>query len=86
MMKSVLDLMLYSYAFMVSGLFVPIIGGLYWKRSSSAGAFAAMIIGGGTTVTLELSGYSMPLNLDPNLFGITASALSFVIFSYVWPD
>ena len=86
LMQSVLDLMLYSYAFMVSGLFVPIIGGLYWKKSSSAGAFAAMLIGGSTTVGLELSGLTMPLQLDPNLFGITASAISFVLFSYLWPD
>src|SRR6056297_1176009 len=49
-MTNVLDLMLYSYAFMVSGLFVPVIGALYWKKSTPAGAMGAMLIGGGTTI------------------------------------
>jgi SSS family solute:Na+ symporter len=30
-MQNVLELMLYSYAFMVSGLFVPVIGALFGK-------------------------------------------------------
>ncbi len=85
-MQSVLNLMLYSYAFMVSGLFVPILGALYWEKSSSTGAFIAMLVGGSTTVLLELSSITMPLELDPNLFGITASAVSLVVFSYIWPD
>src|SRR6056297_560964 len=32
-MTNVLDLMLTSYAFMVSGLTIPLIGGLFWRRS-----------------------------------------------------
>jgi SSS family solute:Na+ symporter len=28
-----LELMLYSYAFMVSGLFIPVLGALFWKKS-----------------------------------------------------
>lgn len=85
-MKSVLNLMLYSYAFMVSGLFVPIVGAFYWKKSSSAGALAAMISGGCTTVGLEIFTKSLPLGLDSNVFGITVSAIAFVIFSYLIPD
>lgn len=54
MMTNVLDLMLYSYAFMVSGLFVPIIGALFWKRRSSTGAFWAMLAGGSVTVLLQV--------------------------------
>jgi SSS family solute:Na+ symporter len=77
-MENVLSLMLDSYAFMVSGLFVPVIGALYWKRSTPAGAMAAMIIGGSTTLSLRYLGFGLPYNLDPNLFGITASAIAFV--------
>jgi hypothetical protein len=32
-MQNVLELMLYSYAFMVSGLFVPVIGALFLEKS-----------------------------------------------------
>lgn len=85
-MSSVLDLMLKSYAFMVSGLFVPIIGALYWKKSSSIGAIAAMILGGGTTVFLQEFFEQLPAGLDPNVFGITVSAVVFIILSLMFPD
>jgi len=81
-MENVLDLMLYSYAFMVSGLFVPVVGALYWRRSTPEAAIAAMIIGGGTTIGLQIGVESLPLDLDPNVFGISASALAFIIVSY----
>jgi len=77
--------MLYSYAFMVSGLLVPIIGALFWRRSSNAGALWAMLVGGGTTVTLELLPIRLPLGLDGNVFGIAASAVTFVAMSYLVP-
>lgn len=80
-MTNVLDLMLDSYAFMVSGLFVPVIGALYWDKSTPAGAMTAMIVGGATTIILRYSGIDLPFNLDPNLFGITAAAISFISVS-----
>lgn len=80
-MENVLDLMLDSYAFMVSGLFVPVIGALYWKKSTPAGAITAMIAGGVTTLTLRYLSIGLPYNLDPNVFGITASAVLFIIVS-----
>jgi len=80
-MTNVLSLMLDSYAFMVSGLFVPVIGALYWQKSTSAGAMTAMLTGGVTTISLRYSELGLPYDLDPNVFGITASALVFVIVS-----
>ncbi|WP_069130180.1 sodium:solute symporter family protein [Rhodohalobacter halophilus] len=85
-MTNVLDLMLDSYAFMVSGLFVPVIGALFWKRSTPAGAMTAMIVGGFTTIGLRYSGIELPYELDPNVFGITASAISFIAVSLVTND
>lgn len=82
-MTNVLDLMLYSYAFMVSGLFVPVLGALFLKRHSPAAALAAMIAGGVTTVALELGFDSLPLGLDPNFFGIALSAAVFVAI-HMW--
>ena len=77
-MTSVLDLMLYSYAFMVSGLLVPVLGALYWRKRSPAAALFAMVTGGTITVVLELSGRVLPLGLDPNAFGVSAAAVVFV--------
>jgi len=85
-MQNVLDLMLYSYAFMVSGLFVPILGALFWKKSSSTAAFWSMLIGGATTLALTEASISLPFDLDPNIFGISASLVIFVLFSYLFPS
>jgi solute:Na+ symporter, SSS family len=67
MMTNVLDLMLYSYAFMVSGLFVPILGAFFWKRRSSLAAFWAMLTGGLVTVLLQVSLLTSPLTSGPEL-------------------
>jgi SSS family solute:Na+ symporter len=74
-MTNVLELMLYSYAFMVSGLFIPILVALYGKHPSPIAAIFAMIIGGTTTVVLVVAKVQLPFNLDANIFGISASAL-----------
>ncbi|MCB0578788.1 MAG: hypothetical protein KDD10_05705, partial [Phaeodactylibacter sp.] len=84
-MQNVLELMLLSYAFMVSGLFVPVIGAMYWKRSTPAAAFWAMLLGGGTTMALILLDQPLPFGLDANIAGISISAFSFIILSYLTP-
>ena len=82
-MTNVLDLMLDSYAFMVSGLFVPVIGALYWKKSTPSGAMSAMLVGGSTTIFLRYMDIRLPFELDPNVFGISASAVIFILVSYL---
>ena len=82
-MQNVLQLMLYSYAFMVSGLFIPVIGAFFWKRSNSTAAIWSMLLGGGTTIALIASGVSLPLDLDANIYGISISAVSFVTISFL---
>jgi solute:Na+ symporter, SSS family len=82
-MPNVLELMLYSYAFMVSGLFVPVIGALFLKRASSTAAFWAMGLGGGTTITLIIGDWPLPLGLDPNIFGISLSLITFTIINFI---
>ncbi|TVR77353.1 MAG: sodium:solute symporter family protein [Chitinophagaceae bacterium] len=83
---NVLELMLLSYAFMVSGLLVPVVGAMYWKKSSAVGAFLAMLSGGATTLILSFSKLDLPFGLDANIFGISAALLIFVIFSLTFPN
>ncbi|MCH8569274.1 MAG: sodium:solute symporter family protein [Balneolales bacterium] len=89
-METVLDLMLHSYAVMVSGLLVPVIGALYWQKSSSAGALSAMASGGAVTLLLTIMSYSddfgLPYGLDPIIFGLAAAVLAFISVSLVRPD
>ncbi len=82
-MTNVLDLMLYSYAFMVSGLFVPVIAALYGKKPNSTAAIFSMLIGGSTTIVLTTIGLKLPLNLDANIFGISASACTYIFIAFL---
>ncbi len=84
-MQNVLQLMLYSYAFMVSGLFIPILGALFWKRSSPVAAFWSMLIGGGTTLYLTVAQFKLPYGLDPNIFGISAGLILFIGLTFLFP-
>ena len=79
MMHNVLELMLYSYAFMVSGLLVPVLGSLLLKKPSSKAALFSMIIGGTTTLGLILLELTLPFGLDANFFGISAALIVFAI-------
>jgi solute:Na+ symporter, SSS family len=84
-MENVLELMLHSYAFMVSGLFIPVLGAFYWKKGTALAAFWAMLTGGGMTLLLSVLTIKLPLGLDPNIFGITASLIAFISLSIAKP-
>ena len=82
-MTNVLDLMLLSYSFMVSGLFIPLIAALFFKKKDPNAAIAAMIGGGLTTLCLEYLKTEglvhLPLKLDPNIFGISLSLAVYLL-------
>ncbi len=81
-MTDVLDLMLYSYQFMVAGLLIPTVMGVYSKSTSSTAALTSMALGGTTTLALvfvverELVD-RLPGGLDPILFGLLVSGVAF---------
>lgn len=83
-LTNVLDLMMYSYAFMVSGLFVPVLASLFVKKPNPIAAIASMLVGGSTTTVLLILVQQkllnqLWLNLDANVFGILASFITFFI-------
>jgi len=82
-MTNVLTLMIYSYAFMVSGLLVPVIAGLFWHSTNAKAAMASMISGGVTTVLLSISGWELPFGLDPNLYGVSLSLAVFLLVNNI---
>jgi SSS family solute:Na+ symporter len=88
--ERVLDVILHAYGFMVAGLFVPTVGALFWKRSSSGGALGAMLLGGALTVCLQLGLVELPgpvadIGLDPTLYGIACATIVFVALSLAFP-
>ncbi len=82
-MQQVLQIMLYSYAFMVSGLLVPVLMMLILKNPSALAAIWSMIVGGSTTLLLIIFNTKLPLGLDPIIFGIAASLLTFLAINAI---
>jgi SSS family solute:Na+ symporter len=83
-MENVLELMLLSYAFMVSGMLVPVVAALFTKNPNAKAALVAMIAGGSTTLTLIILQTKLPLGLDANIFGITVSALLYILMHQIF--
>jgi SSS family solute:Na+ symporter len=83
--NTVLDGILHAYAFMVSGLTIPTLGAFFWKRSSAPGALAAMLAGGGLTLTLLIGGIEPPFGLAASFYGILLSAIVFIPTSLLLP-
>ncbi|MBN3522110.1 sodium:solute symporter family protein [Algoriphagus lutimaris] len=81
-MTEVLSLMLYSYAFMVSGLLIPVIGGLFFNQNNGTAAVVSMIAGGSVTAGLTIAEVALPFDLDANLFGLLISLLAFLSVTY----
>lgn len=79
LMENVLNMMLYSYAFMVSGLLVPLVAALFFKQNNAKAAIMAMLGGGVTTLYLTLFVNDLPFGLDANLFGIGTSFVLFLL-------
>ncbi|MEE4116636.1 MAG: sodium:solute symporter family protein [Marinilabiliaceae bacterium] len=82
-MENVLQLMLYSYAFMVSGLFIPVIAALFFKSRNSTAAVWSMLLGGLSTIVLIILNIDLPLGLDAIIFGILCSLITFYILSKI---
>ncbi len=88
---TVLDAILYAYAFMVSGLFIPTLGAYFWKRASSIGALGGMLAGGILTLLLLTKIVVLPqaindIGLDPSLYGILLSGVAFISLSLLFPE
>lgn len=82
-MPNVLELMLHSYSFMVSGMIIPVVAALFTRRPDKLASLWSMISGGSVTFGLIVSGLKLPLELDPIIFGITVSALVYLVINFV---
>jgi len=81
-MKGVLQLMLYSYAIMVSGLLIPVLALLILKKPNTTAALSSMIAGGTTTILLSFIEKDLPFGLAPNIFGISLAASVYIVIHY----
>jgi SSS family solute:Na+ symporter len=81
-MTEVLTLMLYSYAIMVSGLLIPVLAILIYKKPNTTAALSAMITGGSITIALTVFESELPYELATNVFGISAAVIVYIIIHY----
>lgn len=84
--SNVLAAILGAYQVLVCGLFVPTVGGLYWRRGTALGAVCSIVIGGGWALLLIvfpgiLGRLPGVLAEDPILSGLPISLVSYVAFS-----
>jgi SSS family solute:Na+ symporter len=70
LVPNVLDLILYAYTFGAAGIFFPMLGLLFWKRTTSRGAFWSIILGGSSAVVWTVAG-------DP--WGFSASYIGWFV-------
>ena len=70
LIPNVLDLILYAYTFGSAGIFFPMLGLLFWKKTTAKGAFWSMLLGGSSAVNYSIIG-------EP--FGFAASYLGWII-------
>lgn len=84
LLPKVLDAILLAYSFMVSGLLVPMLAALYWKRATARGALASLVTGGTVAVGLHLvpKRFLGALSgVEPALVALPASAAVMVALS-----
>jgi solute:Na+ symporter, SSS family len=82
-MQNVISLMLYAYAFMVSGLFVPVIAALFLRRRFPQPALFSMITGGGVTLVLIVLECPLPWDLDANIFGLSSAIIMYLVIHQI---
>ena len=70
LVPNVIDLILYAYTFGSAGLFFPMLGLLFWRRTTASGAFWSML-GGGFSALLWVA-FGEP-------FGVAASYLGWIV-------
>ncbi|MEE4256453.1 MAG: sodium:solute symporter family protein [Bacteroidales bacterium] len=82
-MTEVLTLMLYSYAIMVSGLLIPVLALLIYKKPNTAAALSSMITGGSITIILSALELDLPYGLAANVFGIGGAVIAYLLIHYI---
>lgn len=68
-----------AYDLLTGALFVPIVGALFWKRATAAGALSAMVVS--SVVVVVLMATQGLFSNDPIIYGMLSNLLVFVVVS-----
>ncbi|EPK5790038.1 sodium:solute symporter [Pseudomonas aeruginosa] len=75
----VLGALTLTYNLLVAGMLIPLVGAIYWKRATTAGAIASMGLGFATALVFMIrDGLAAA---SPIYYGLTVGLISFVVVS-----
>jgi len=81
LVPNIFDLIIYAYTFGAAGIFFPMLGLLFWKRTTATGAFWSIILGGTSAVIWTVAGE--PMGFASSYIGWAISLPVLVIVSLV---
>ncbi len=77
--SDVISALTLAYNLLVGGMLIPLLGAIYWKRASTAGAIASMVLG---SITACIFMYADGLEANtPIYYSLAVGAVSFVAIS-----
>ncbi|MDE3739744.1 sodium:solute symporter [Pseudomonas resinovorans] len=77
--SDVISALTLAYNLLVGGMLIPLLGAIYWKRASTAGAIASMVLG---SITACVFMYTDGLEANtPIYYSLAVGAVSFVVIS-----
>ena len=83
------EINLLALGMFVAGLFVPLMGALFYRHSTTAGAMSATLTGVGTVITLQFMGFALGVEspVQPVLAGLGLSAaIFFIVCHFTWSE
>ncbi len=81
--KTVLEIILHAYSFMVAGLLVPTMFAYFSKNKDSMAALLSMISGGSFTLFLIFTDFTIIKGVDASVFGIFTSLAVYLVVMFI---
>lgn len=82
----IITLLMFSFTLRAAGAFFPYVFGLYWKKSSVAGAIASLITGSITVVLFEHIPALKAIGIEAIIPGLIVSFIAFIGFTLLFPS
>ncbi|MFW6409701.1 MAG: sodium:solute symporter family protein [Halanaerobiales bacterium] len=77
---TIIDALIYSYTMYTAGVFIPVIGGVLWKRATAYGALSALIVGAGLAIIGILTGFDIA-GIPVEIYSALISLVVFIVVS-----
>jgi len=78
----IIDALIYSYTMYTAGVFIPVIGGILWKRATKAGAITG-IVGGALVAIIGILTKADVAGVPADVYAAVVSLVLFVVVSLV---